>query len=1019
LLSIGLAFIMAPMLGAPSAVASSLPRWTFTVYLDNPYHFAQLVELNNNVTDTLWDELLLTYYGEPSVSLDPSPKYTNDNTPTFTGRATAPDTNIASVEYMIDSGSWISIADPNGAQPDDGAWDEPIEDFTFTTATLSNGLHTIKVRAIDQVGKATDPANYAMATFTVDTIAPTIALIPLSPDPTKDNTPTLSGTATDATSPIMSVKYRVDDGDWIAATAVDGTFNELNENFTFTMAELDDGIHLVQVRATDGAGNISPLVSDAFTVDATPPSLTLNPFHNYTNDPTPPFSGTATDTLSPITSVQYRLDGGAWIATIAMDGAFDGLVEEYAFTTTALADGSHTLEVRACDALGNTTAPANYATATFTIDTKAPSVTLAALSPDPTNDNTPTLSGLATDTTSPITSAEYRVDDGNWIAAEAIDEIFDELSEDFTFTMAELDDGEYLVEVRATDIAGNVSPLASYAFTVDATPPSLTLNPFPSYTNDHTPTLSGMATDTTSPIASVEYRVDGGNWIAAEVIDGIFDEPSEDFTFTMAELDDGEYLVEVRATDVAGNVSPLASHAFMVDVVPPSLTLNPFHNYTNDNTPTLTGMATDTTSPIASVEYRVDGGNWIAAEAIDEIFDEPSENFTFTMAELDDGEYLVEVRATDVAGNVSPLASHAFTMDTTAPSVTLNPFLSYTNDPTPTFSGTATDTLSPITSVQYRIDNGALMPATAVDDIFDEPTEEYNLTTTTLTDGSHTLEVRAWDVLGNTTTPDNYATATFTVDTTPPSIILTPLSPDPTNDNTPTLSGTAIDTTSPITSVDYRIDGEDWIAAEAINGTFEGLSEDFTFTIAELDDGEHLVQVRATDAAENISPLASHAFMVDTALPSVTIGDIPDSVNQLASISGTASDDPPGVVERIQVLINNSSDSTYWDSATWVTIKSWLDAAGTEFWSYNMPTLTDGKAYTVKAKSIDRAGNESMEASDSFTFVITPPVVPELPSPEEESPFLAITAPWLWLLVSGACGLTLVIMLIRRRKAKV
>jgi len=1012
---------MAPMLGAPSAVASSLPRWTFTVYLDNPYHFAQLVELNNNVTDTLWDELLLTYYGEPSVSLDPSPKYTNDNTPTFTGRATAtaPDTNIASVEYMIDSGGWIPKGDPSGAKPADGAWDELIEDFTFSTATLSNGLHTIEVRAFDAAGNETDPANYATTTFTVDTIAPSIALTPLSPDPTNDNTPTLSGTATDATSPIASVKYRVDNRDWIAAEAIDGTFNELNENFTFTMAELDDGIHLVQVRATDAAGNVSPLASDTFTVDATPPSPTLNPFHNYTNDPTPPFSGTATDTLSPITSVQYRIDGGAWTATIAMDGAFDGLVEEYAFTTTALADGSHTLEVRACDALGNTTAPANYATATFTIDTKAPSVTLAALSPDPTNDNNPTLSGTATDTTSPINSAEYRVDDGEWIAAEAVDGTFNELSEDFIFTMAKLDDSEHLVQVRATDAAGNVSPLASHAFTVDATPPSLTLNPFHNYTNDNTPTLTGIAIDTTSPITSVEYRIDGGNWIAAEAIDEIFDEPSEDFTFTMAELDDGEYLVEVRATDAAGNVSPLASHAFMVDVVPPSLTLNPFHNYTNDNTPTLTGMATDTTSPIASVEYRVDGGNWIAAEAIDEIFDELSEDFTFTMAELDDGEYLVEVRATDVAGNVSPLASHAFTMDTTAPSVTLNPFLSYTNDPTPTFSGTATDTLSPITSVQYRIDNGALMPATAVDDIFDEPTEEYNLTTTTLTDGSHTLEVRAWDVLENTTTPDNYATATLIVDTTPSSIILTPLSPDPTNDNTPTLSGTAIDTTSSIASVEYSVDDGDCIAAEAINGTFDELNEGFTFTTAILADGSHTVRVRAWDAAGNITTIASDTFIVDTTPPSVTISDIPDSVNQLASVSGTASDDPLGVVERVQVLVNNSSDGTYWDGATWVTIKSWPDAAGTESWSYNMPTLTNGKAYTVKAKSIDRAGNESMEASDSFTFVITPPVVPQPPSPEEESPFLAITEPWLWIIVSGVCGLTLVIMLVRRRKAKV
>jgi hypothetical protein len=963
--------------------------------------------------------IVIAQNGAPSVTLNSFPNYTNDPTPTFTGTATAtaPGTNIVSVEYMIDSGSWISIADPNGAQPVDGAWDEPIEDFTFTTTTLSNGFHTIKVRAIDTAYNVTDPAKYA--TFTVDTIAPSIALTSLSPDPTNDNTPTLSGTATDATSPITSVKYRVDNGAWIAATAIDGAFNELNEDFIFTMAKLADGEHLVQAKATDAAGNASPLASDTFTVDTTPLSLTLNTFPTHTNDPNPAFSGTATDTLSPITSVQYRIDSGAWTAAVALDGAFDELIEEYAFTTTALADGLHTVKVRAGDALGNTTTPADYATATFTVDTIAPSVALTPPSPDPTNDNTPTLSGTATDATSPITSVEYRVDGGDWITAEASNGTFDELSEDFIFTMAELGDGEHLVQVRATDTAENASLSASYTFTVDTTLPSLTLNPFLNYTNDNTPTLSGTATDATSPITSVEYRVNDGDWIAAEAINGTFDELSEDFTFTMVELADGQHLVQVRATDAAENVSPLASRVFTMDTTAPSLILNPFPDYTNDNTLTLSGLAIDTTSPINLVEYRVDSGDWIAAEASNGTFDEPSEDFAFTMAELDDGEHLVEVRATDAVGNVSLPASHTFTVDATPPSLTLNPFPSYTNDPTPAFSGTATDTLSPITSVQYRLDGGAWIPATAVDDVFDEPTEEYYLITAMLADGPHTIEVRAWDVLGNTTTPANYATVTFIVDTTPPSITLTPLFPDPTNDNTLTISGTAIDTTSLIASAEYSIDNGDWVAAEAINGTFDELSEGFTFTTAILADGSHTVQVRAWDAAGNITTLASDTFIVDTALPSVTIDDIPDSVSQLASISGTASDNPPGVVERVQVLVNNSSDGTYWDGVAWVTLQRWLDAAGTGSWSYNMPTLTDGKAYTVKAKSIDSAGNDSIKASDSFTFDTTPPVVPQPPSPEEDSPFLAINAPWLWLLVSGACGLTLVMVLIRRGKAKV
>ena len=561
--------------------------------------------------------------------------------------------------------------------------------------------------------------------------------------------------------------------------------------------------------------------------------------------------------------------------------------------------------------------------------------------------------------------------------------------------------------------------------------PSVSLDPFPNYTNDNTPTFTGTATATApgTYIDSVEYMIDSGGWIpkndpnGAKPDDGAWDELSEDFTFTIAELDDGEHLVQVRAIDTAANTTTTANYAtatFTIDTGAPSVTLAALSpDPTKDNTPTLSGLATDTTSPITLVEYRFDDGDWIAAEAINGTFDELSEDFIFTIAELDDGEHLVEIRTTDAAGNASSLASHTFTVDTTAPLVILNPFPSYTNDPFSTFSGTATDTTSPIASVQYHIDGGAWIPATASDEVFDEPMEEYNLTTAILADGPHTIAIRALDALGNTTTTASYATATFIVDTIPPSITLTPLSPQPTNENTLTLNGKATDTLSPIASVQYQVDDRDWTPATAIDGDFDSDSEDYTFTAATLADGSHTVRVRAWDAAGNITTLASHTFMVDTALPSVTIGDIPDFVNQLASITGTAWDNPPGVIEMVQVLINNSSDGTYWDGTAWVTIKRWLDAAGTESWSYNMPTLTDGKAYTVKAKSIDRAGNESTEASDSFTFDITPPVVPELPSPEEESPFLAITAPWLWIIVLGVCGLTLVIVLIRRGKAKV
>jgi|GEM_PF-2685987 len=65
------------------------------------------------------------------------------------------------------------------------------------------------------------------------------------------------------------------------------------------------------------------------------------------------FTGTATDAASPIASVEYQIDGGVWIPAQPVDGAFDSLTEKYTFTTSALSEGWHQLEVRASDGAGN------------------------------------------------------------------------------------------------------------------------------------------------------------------------------------------------------------------------------------------------------------------------------------------------------------------------------------------------------------------------------------------------------------------------------------------------------------------------------------------------------------------------------------------------------------------------------------------------------------------------------------------------------------------------------------------
>jgi hypothetical protein len=95
-------------------------------------------------------------------------------------------------------------------------------------------------------------------------------------------------------------------------------------------------------------------------------------------------------------------------------------------------------------------------------------------------------------------------------------------------------------------------------------------------------------------------------------------------------------------------------------------------------------------------------------------------------------------------------------------------------------------------------------------------------------------------------------------------VILTPLTPDPTSDNTPTFTGTATSAhISIITSISYSIDGGAWTTV-GVSGT-----STFSITLPELPDGGHSILVKATDSYGNVTDVSlygSDTFVIDTAL---------------------------------------------------------------------------------------------------------------------------------------------------------
>ncbi|MCX6757300.1 MAG: hypothetical protein NTZ44_00200, partial [Candidatus Nomurabacteria bacterium] len=145
---------------------------------------------------------------------------------------------------------------------------------------------------------ATDFFNRRFQKFILD-YNPTLTLTPISPDPTNNTTPVLSGTSTDDLGTVASVEFQMDGvaGAWTACVADDAAFDEISETFTCTPSALAEGGHTMYVRTTDNNSHATEDTdnADIFTIDLTAPiisetttvntpSTNHNPSYTFTTD---------------------------------------------------------------------------------------------------------------------------------------------------------------------------------------------------------------------------------------------------------------------------------------------------------------------------------------------------------------------------------------------------------------------------------------------------------------------------------------------------------------------------------------------------------------------------------------------------------------------------------------------------------------------------------------------------------------------------------------------------------------
>ncbi|MDX6020939.1 Ig-like domain-containing protein [Scandinavium sp. V105_16] len=428
--------------------------------------------------------------------------------------------------------------------------------------------------------------------------------------------------------------------------------------------------------------------------------------------------------------------------------------------------------------------------------------------------------------------------------------------------------GEQLT-VDATDKAGNTGPNAEVTapnIDLPATPVILSAlddhgaTPTPlgnnQITNDNTPLLKGTGT-----AGSTVHIFQDGHQIGTALVgsDGTWS-----FAITNA-LSEGVHSFTAIAFNLKGHSLESTHFTLTIDTVAPDA---PQLSAVTDDVQTIvgplqSGSLTDDARPTLSGKGEVgdtitvyDGQTKLGTTTVD-----ASGNWTFTPSQpLADGPHTLVITQTDPAGNVSGnTLSPTFTVDTTPP----NP--AQITDVAEN-GATVTGTAEAGSTVSIYDSNNVLLGSVVVGS-----NGEFTVTLNPAQTQGQSLEARIQDAAGNVGQPTDFTASdsgfpvqpiiVTVTDDFAPSTGTVPRGGD-TNDNTPTLTGTA-EPNAIITISDNGTPLAPPVTADA-NG-------DWSFTpLVPLTDGDHAFTATATNTAGTSGPSTSFTVDIDTLPPTLS-----------------------------------------------------------------------------------------------------------------------------------------------------
>ena len=218
-----------------------------------------------------------------------------------------------------------------------------------TTTVAANGTWTADVSLVGQgaqsiVAKDTDAAGNvgisAAISFTLDTIAPTVAISSIS-GLTNAANQTVSGTGEAGTTVSLFLAG--------SATAAATTTVAADGTWSTVVALLGQGAHTIVAKDVDAAGNVGVSNSVSYTLDTIAPTMAITSIGGLTGTGTLSILGVsgAEDAGS---SVSLYVDG----STVASGSATIGANGSWNANALFATPGTHSVLAKATDAAGNT-----------------------------------------------------------------------------------------------------------------------------------------------------------------------------------------------------------------------------------------------------------------------------------------------------------------------------------------------------------------------------------------------------------------------------------------------------------------------------------------------------------------------------------------------------------------------------------------------------------------------------------------------------------------------------------------